>query len=66
MRAKLSLADNLEIDVFTGEDGALVIQIDTRFEPDYTPFRIHLNDATLHEGKEPEGDPDLNPPRWER
>lgn len=45
---KTPLYGNLSIEVFKGDDGALVVQIDTTFDPEVTDFRIWLNDASLH------------------
>lgn len=35
--------------VFEGHDGAVVIEIQTDFEPDEVPFRVWLNGQCLHD-----------------
>ncbi|HRB02179.1 hypothetical protein K0U83_08215 [bacterium] len=36
---------SIEVWPSEGSDGAIVVQIDTNFEPDELPLRINLNDA---------------------
>lgn len=46
-QTKWTLGYQVTADVWWGDDGAVVVQIDTDFEPDLANFRVNLNDETI-------------------